>query len=447
MEKLILDDWQKEVLEYEGDILLCTGRRVGKTQIMAIKAAEYMIKHDNTQIIIASLTEDQAKLIIIMIEDYIDNNYPKYKQTRGKQKPTQNRIALKNKSRAIARPVGQTGDALRGFNGNVLILDEVSRFNELILTAATPVLLTTGGQIWCCSTPFGKQGWFWRQFEAAEIRKDKDARFKVFYKSSEEVINNRPISESWTQEQRVKALAYLEQEKKDKSKLEYGQEYLGLFLDDLRRFFEDQVIEKQAILERGARKENDNIYYVMGCDLARMGGDHFTAEIFELNEEKDSVRHVESIVRKNLTTPENEKIIIELNQIWNPKKIGIDAGSGTLGVSVYDHLVDIPELKNKIIKMNNRDLSDKDDKQKMMKEEFYDNMRAMLERGELFLLNDEDVKRSLQCIQIELDQEGYYSRFRIFANPHNQGDICEGLVRAAWLAKHEKSLNFRFYTI
>ena len=188
--QIALDDWQKEVLNYKGDFLLCTGRRVGKTQIMAIKAAERMIAKPKTQIVIASLTEDQAKLIIVMILDYLERNFKKF-VAKGKNKPTQSKITLTNGSTALARPVGTTGDGLRGFQGNVLILDEVSRFNEFIMIAATPILLTTGGEIWMCSTPFGKTGYFWKKFNEAYNLKLEDARFKVFYKTSPDVINQK----------------------------------------------------------------------------------------------------------------------------------------------------------------------------------------------------------------------------------------------------------------
>src|SRR3990167_1532378 len=108
---IILDDWQKEVIAYDGNIVLCTGR-----------------------------------------------------------------------------PVGNTGDAVRGFTGDILILDEVSRFQEMILNASKPVLLTTAGKIWMCSTPFGKKGYFYESFL------NKFGRFKVWHKSCEEVIFDRKIS-------------------------------------------------------------------------------------------------------------------------------------------------------------------------------------------------------------------------------------------------------------
>jgi len=207
-----LDPWQTEVLNYKGDFLLCTGRRVGKTFILAVKAAERMVKEKGCEIKVASLTEDQAQLIIIMALDHLQKNHKAY--FKKANKPTKNNIWLNNGSSMMARPVGQTGNSIRGFNSQVLILDEVSRFNSLILEAATPTLLTSGGEIWMSSTPHGKKGYFWDMFDQSYNNRETDARFKVFYKTSEEVIKDRKISESWTQEQREKALLFLEREKK-----------------------------------------------------------------------------------------------------------------------------------------------------------------------------------------------------------------------------------------
>lgn len=109
---LQLDDWQKEALNHSGNLLLCTGRQVGKTTILSQKAATHMLKHPNTQILIVSLTEDQAKLIIVMILTYFEK-HAKSRIMKGKNKPTQNRVAINNGSVALARPVGNTGDAMR----------------------------------------------------------------------------------------------------------------------------------------------------------------------------------------------------------------------------------------------------------------------------------------------------------------------------------------------
>ena len=442
--QIALDDWQKEVLNYKGDFLLCTGRRVGKTQIMAIKAAERMIAKPKTQIVIASLTEDQAKLIIVMILDYLERNFKKF-VAKGKNKPTQSKITLTNGSTALARPVGTTGDGLRGFQGNVLILDEVSRFNEFIMIAATPILLTTGGEIWMCSTPFGKTGYFWKKFNEAYNLKLEDARFKVFYKTSPDVINERAISASWTEKQKAEAIKFLEQEQRDMTAMQYGQEYMGLFMEDLMRFFDDDLLKKCCIVKRAI--PNEHSVFFMGNDLARMGGDSFTAEIIKIIS-KNKYVHVESYSEKKLLTTRNEDLILQFNRTWNPKKIGIDAGAGTLGVSILDHLLQNSEVNRKIIAMNNREIfldRNEEKKQRMFKEDMYDNLKAMMENNEIDLLDDDKVILSLASVQMELVKDSHdNTKVRIFGTDTH---IAEGLIRAAWLAKTEKSLNLRIMFI
>jgi hypothetical protein len=149
---LVLDKWQVDVLNAKGHFLLCTGRQVGKTTIFAIKAAEHMINNPKSRIIVVSLTEDQAQLIIIMILNYLEKNYKDRIAKPYSKNITKNKIVLKNGSQVLSRPVGQTGDAVRGFTGDILIIDEASRMPESVFTASKPTLLTTGGKIWMCST-------------------------------------------------------------------------------------------------------------------------------------------------------------------------------------------------------------------------------------------------------------------------------------------------------
>ena len=103
MDKIVLDEWQKELLEHEGHLVLCTGRQVGKTTIMAHKAGKYMLDHPNCKIIVVSLTEDQAQLMIIMILTYLEQEHRK-EIAKGRLKPTKSTIKLKNGSQVIARP-------------------------------------------------------------------------------------------------------------------------------------------------------------------------------------------------------------------------------------------------------------------------------------------------------------------------------------------------------
>jgi hypothetical protein len=434
---IVLDEWQENMLKVEGNIVLCTGRQVGKTTIMAMKAVEYMINNPGSKIIIVSLTEDQAKLIIIMMLDYMEKK-DRRMIARGKNKPTQNKLILTNKSSALARPVGTTGDAVRGFTGDVLIIDEASRMPELVWTASRPTLLTTGGQIWMCSTPHGKQGYFWEAFQ------NKNDKYFVFHISSEKAIHDRPVNDNWTETKREGAINFLELEKSDMSSLQYGQEYLGLFLDELRQYFPDELIEKVCSIKR---RETilKNRYYSLGVDIARMGNDSSTFEIIDKISEKNLVQ-VENIVTKKTRTTQTEDRIFQLNRQYdNIKNIYIDAGSGSLGVGVFDHLLDNPETKRKVVAINNRARPlDREGKKKtkLLKEDLYDNLLSLMERGYIKLLDDEDIRISLKSVQYEfLKKEMGFTQMRIFGNDTH---IAEGLIRAAWCVK-DKRLNIWVY--
>lgn len=428
---IVLDEWQEEILKHRGNVLLCTGRQVGKTTIFARKAGQRMINQPGCRIIVVSLTEDQAKLIIVMILDYLETK--KGIISQGKNRPTQNKIVLRNGSSVIARPVGTTGDAVRGFTGDVLIIDEASRMPELVWVAGLPTLLTTGGEIWICSTPHGKEGQFYEFFL------NKEGMFKVFHISSEKVIHERPISAGWTEEQRTKAIKFLEGQKAALSELRYGQEYLGLFLEDLKRYFPDSLIEKCCTLKRRSAINKAGEYY-LGVDIARMGDDETTYEILDkINDE--TIEQVENLVATKQLTTQTEQRIIDLDRQYNFQKIFIDAGSGSLGVGIFDHLLNNDQTKRKVEAINNRArVLDKDKKKtaKILKEDLYDNLRSLMEKGVIHLLDDPNIQLSLRSIQYE-----FITAPNRQTRMHISGDyshITEGLIRAAWCSK-DKSLS------
>lgn len=430
-----LDKWQREVLDHKGDLLLCTGRRVGKTYILARKAIDLMAKKPNTPIIMISLTEDQAMIIMSMALNYAREKYPRL-IGKGKNKPTMKSMHV-NGGKMIVRPVGNTGDGARGFEGGVLIVDEASRMPKRFWIAAKPIILTTGGEIWMGSTPHGKQGYFWEKFDEAYNKKDPNSRFKVFYTWTQKVLEERLISESWTLKQREESLRILEVDKREMSELEFGQEYMGLFLDDMRQFFEDDLIERCCVLERDSITSGKNY---LGVDIARMGDDESTFEVIT-DQGDDRYVHRENQTTKKTLTPETEKNIMHYAEIWDARKIGIDAGAGTLGVSILDHLLQT-KWRNKVLALNNRALSmDVDGKefQRLLKEDMYHNLKSMMEHGELKLLKDRNVMDSLKSVQYEYSTSpSGKTTFKIFGRYTH---IAEGLIRAAWLAKKEKTLN------
>jgi hypothetical protein len=73
------------------------------------------------------------------------------------------------------------------------------------------------------------------------------------------------------------------------------------------------------------------------------------------------------------------------------------------------------------------------------------NLLAMMEKGKIQLLDDDDLTLSLKSIQYEyVTNVGRETRFKIFGNFSHH---VEGLIRASWLVAQDKSLNISVYSI
>jgi hypothetical protein len=428
MSKIVLDDWQEEVMAASGNILLCTGRQIGKTFIMARKCA-FRLLEKKTDIVVISLTEDQAKLMISMVLTTLEEKDKKAIRM-GKDKPTQNKIELKNGSKIIARPVGLTGDSVRGFTGDILVIDEASRMSTAVMDACKPILLSTGGDIWICSTPFGKKGFFYESFLNTE-------RFKVFHKSSVEVIQNRPLSEFWTQEKRDRGIKFLEDEKKSMSKTRFGQEYEGLFMEDLQQFFSDELIlramgnhKRPGLIDKYANN-------FCGIDIARMGEDLTVWAIGKVV--GDRIIQVESEMTAKTLLSATTKHTLALHQLYDFKRIFIDDEG--IGVGVYDYLLDDENTRRVVVPINNsKRMLDHLETQKtrLMKTDLYNNLLMLMEFNRIDLLDDQDIFNSLKSVQYEYttDTKGTPT-MKIFGNWTHH---AEALVRLAWAVKY-KELN------
>lgn len=427
-QEIKLDPWQEEILKVPkgNHILLCKGRQIGGTFIMAKKCAERIKSQAGCQIVVSSITEDQAQLVIAMSSQHIDKKLIKKPLSRNFTKSI---INLTNGSSMISRPVGATGNSVRGFTGNVLYLNEASRMAEFIFEAAKPILLTTAGEIWMDSTPFGIGTYFHKSYL------NKNNRFKVFYHTSEKVMKERKISASWTKEQSEGAIRLLKEEKLDMTKLQYMQEYLGLFVGGLQRFIPDNLLNERCIV-------NPTAPYIpigdkfQGIDIARMGDDDTVLV------SGDRIKR-QRLIQFDMEIPEGQeltktaRLIISKDKIINHKKIFMDDGG--LGVGVYDILFEDEQTKRKVVGLNNarreidRIMPDKERKKQLLGTEMALNFKMLMEQGRIDLFDDERLKQSLSSIQYE-NEDGV---LKIHGkNTH----IFEALKRLAHCMK-DKSLN------
>lgn len=409
-----LDDWQKEILETEGNIALRSGRQVGKSTIIAIKAAEFAIKHPKKTILIISAVERQAQLLFEKTLGYIIDKY-KSCIKKGKFRPTKHIIYLVNGSKIYSLPTGMDGHGIRGYTVDLLIIDECGFVPEDVFQAVTPMLATTRGNIVALSTPFGKGGWFYERFS--------DPSFKTFHISSEDCprINKE----------------YLVREKKRMTALQYAQEYLGEFVDELRQFFPTDLIKKCMTLQREDIPVPASLIVgdkFIGVDIAQMGEDESVLlSLTRVDRGRLSQIDMDITVRTRL--PETIRRIKYADLKYNFKKIYIDDGG--IGAGVFDSLLEDDQTKRKVIAINNasRPLDrDKTQRKRILKEDLYTNLLKLMEDRKIEIFNEPEILLSLKSVQYEYKEGG---RIRIFGNYTH---IAEALVRAAWCIK-DKSLN------
>ena len=418
-----LDSWQKEVLEAEGNICICSGRQVGKTEIIALKTAHHIVSHPKHRVLIISVTEQQAENMLQKILIHLHDINPKL-ICKGQKRPTKHRVELTNGAYAITKAVGQYGLGALGLTCDVVVPDECAYLPETIWASITPMLLTTGGSLWLLSTPNAQEGYFYEAYTNPAYG------FKTFHVNSEEVAQQRP------EPQRSIMLAYLEREKQRMSPMQYAQQYLAQFQEELGQLFPDHLIESCQTLDRPNYSLLDVKYksFYLGVDVARMGGDETTFEILELQDKK--FYHRENIIHKYTLTTQTIDKILELDKFYNFKQIYIDDGG--LGVAVFDQLLNTTQTKNKVVAINNASRSldwDVSRKRKLLKEDLYMNFLNLLEKGELLLLKDPEIFTSLKSIMIEHDASN--ANIKIYGR---YSHITEGLIRAAW-CNHSTRLN------
>jgi hypothetical protein len=411
---MILDKWQEDVLATEGNICLRSGRQVGKSTVIGLKAARYALENENETIVVISKTERQAGLLfskILFNLVQIDKKQIK----KGKDRPIKSRISLKNGSIIHSLPAGDTGYGIMGFTINLLIADEAAFIPEEVWNSVIPALAITRGSIWLLSTPFLKRGYYYQCFS--------DPSFTSFHTSSEECPRRDD--------------KFLAHKKATITKAQYTQMYLGEFVDEALQFFPDALIRKCMTINPKLAKSG--IYNnFLGVDVARLGGD-------------DTVLlSVERIKRKNLkmfdlkipqpqTLTETVKLILEEDIKYKYKKIYIDTTG--MGWGVFDPLKDHKQTKNKVVSVENiKKVMDteygKDQaiKKKTQKEEGYQNLKTLMEQGKIELFKSDEVFASLKSVLFDYDDGG---KLKIDGTDTH---IAEALYRAA-LCMKDKSLN------
>ena len=408
--KYILDDWQKEVMNTKGNIVLRSGRQVGKSFIISHKVGEYAVKNKKKTVLVIAAVERQAQLLFEKILTYVHDNYRAYIK-KGKDKPTKSKLTLNNGTVIHCLPSGLSGYGIRGYTVDLLVADEAAFIPEDVWTAVTPMMAITKGNIIMLSTPFGRGGYFYECFN--------DPSYTTFHVSSEDCPR--------------KNQEFLDREKGRMSDLQYAQEYLGEFIDELRQFFPTDLIRSCMTLQDGKIPPSIIGENFLGVDVARMGGDETVLVSLKRNDRKTRLKQTDMLITKKTYLTETVKMIKVMDSKYNYKKIYIDDGG--LGVGVFDPLLEDQQTKRKVVPINNasRSIDRNSQRKKLLKEDLYTNLLVLMQKGKIDLWDNPDLLLSLKSVQAEYKN----GKLKIFGKYTH---ITEALIRAAWCMK-DKSLN------
>jgi len=155
------DPWQSEVLRYEGKrLLLNCSRQSGKSTTTATKALHTGIYRPQSLILLVSPSLRQSQELFRKVKQ----SYEAMADNPGLLEDNRLSMVLANGSRIVSLPSDQS--TVRGFSGVTMILeDEAAQVKDEFYYAILPMLIINNGTLICMSTPYGKRGHFFNEWQ------------------------------------------------------------------------------------------------------------------------------------------------------------------------------------------------------------------------------------------------------------------------------------------
>jgi hypothetical protein len=156
------DPWQRDLLRSKSErILLNCSRQSGKSTMAGLIALHRAMFYPGSLVLILAPAERQAKELFSKVIE----GYRRFHGTVPAVSDRKLGIQLTNGSRIEALPGSER--TIRGFSGvSLLILDEASRVDDDLYFAVRPMLAVSGGSLMMLSTPYGRRGVFYEEWES-----------------------------------------------------------------------------------------------------------------------------------------------------------------------------------------------------------------------------------------------------------------------------------------
>ena len=212
------DERQAAVLQSRAKrgILNCT-RQWGKSTVAGIKAIYQAWTRPGSLVVVASPTDRQSAEFVRKTSEFMTRLGAR---PRGDGKNATS-LLLPNGSRIVGLP--GTEGTIRGFSAvSLLVIDEAARVPDKVYKALRPMLAVADGDLWLLSTPCGKRGFFYENWEHGG---DEWERMTV---RATECPRIRP--------------KFLEEERGQLGDAWFRQEYLCEFVDNGHHVFDLDVV-------------------------------------------------------------------------------------------------------------------------------------------------------------------------------------------------------------
>ncbi len=153
-----LDDWQAELLEDEGDTILLCGRQVGKSFTLGLKCLRHAMFRPNSEALIVSAGMRQAGEVLA----HVTEMYRCIGRPICTSSENVSQIVLETGSRVLSLP--SMPPTVRGYSPSLICVDEASQVPDEMFSVLRPMQAVTRAQMIMASTPYGKRGFFHREW-------------------------------------------------------------------------------------------------------------------------------------------------------------------------------------------------------------------------------------------------------------------------------------------
>jgi hypothetical protein len=154
------DPWQERTLRWTGKrLLLNCSRQSGKSTTAAVLGLHRALYWPKSLILLVSPSLRQSAELFRKVADLMAS------LATGPALTEDNRLScvLDNGSRIVSLPSSEA--TVRGYSAvDLVIFDEAARVDDALYYGVRPMLAISGGRLVAMSTPFGKRGWWHKEW-------------------------------------------------------------------------------------------------------------------------------------------------------------------------------------------------------------------------------------------------------------------------------------------